>query len=463
MDLTFGHRVPFTSLGLREELIKSLEEKGRPVATHIQALSIPLIKEGKDVVLGSETGGGKTLAYLLPLLDRYLFPSPDDDPRGPHAIVLVPNRQLADQVLRMAKEILLPLLPPEEARRVILGFVGRSLDWPFHDNMASPRVLVCTPASLSIFHRDIDLFTLIDTLVLDEADMLLEGDYGRHLDNILVAFRRADKEKAANGTKPPTQYILSAATIPTYGLKSVEEMVSKRFPTATRVSTEVMHKHHPRLHQSFIQVPEALDAKMPALLKALTTTTTSTSDEEGEGGGGGKGKQQYDKTMVFTNTAQGCIKVYELLQAAGVPCVPFHKELGMEERAGNLLCFRLNEVPILVCTDLAARGLDIPDVKHVVQAEFATNVVQHLHRIGRAVRAGREGRATNLYDKSGEDLVESLQVAGEESLDRSFSRQRGFRKKVKKYGKEYYRSPKPKGGGGGGGGTSKGPPEGKKK
>ncbi|CAM9914462.1 unnamed protein product, partial [Hapterophycus canaliculatus] len=89
----------------------------------------------------------------------------------------------------------------------------------------------------------------------------------------------------------------------------------------------------------------------------------------------------------------------------------------------------------LVCTDLAARGIDVPSVTNIVQMEMATNVVQHLHRLGRAARAGRTGKATNFYDASTKDLVNSITEAGEGSrLDGSFSRQRGFRKKFKKYG-----------------------------
>lgn len=122
-DLTFGDRIPFQKLGLSEELVSSLGNQGKAIATAIQAMSIPLINEGKDVIIGSETGGGKTLAYLLPLIDKYyLRGEPQDyDPRAPQAMVLVPNRQLADQVLRMAKEVLPPSLAPEDVRKVSIA------------------------------------------------------------------------------------------------------------------------------------------------------------------------------------------------------------------------------------------------------------------------------------------------------------------------------------------------------
>ena len=465
---TFGDHVPFASLGLSPWLTTALEAAGKPVSTHIQALSLPPILAGEDVIIGSETGAGKTLAYLIPLLDLARRAAParaeekaremeyylerkaaakldagsggdnrlsslaEDFPwEAPFALVLVPNRQLSDQVLRMAKDVLSSCgdgagIPKVDA------LVGAVEEWPYHPKTRpAPDVLVCTPATLSYFDRDIGLFSRVATLVVDEADMLLEGDYGRHLDRILVAFKRADRLHATR-TERPTQYVLSAATLPTYGLKSVEELVKKRFPTATRVNTDLMHRHHPKLTQAFIEAPEALPAKIEMLLRLLEKLQAKATAASGP----------LPKTMIFVNTAQAATRVQDSLAQAGFPSVPFHKEVkAASEREDNLRQFRENEVPLLVCTDLASRGLDIPDVKQVIQVEFAPNVVQHLHRIGRAVRAGREGRAVNFYDVGSEDLVESLQLAGEESLDRSFSRQRGFRKKIKKYGKDYYRKP----------------------
>jgi superfamily II DNA/RNA helicase len=209
----------------------------------------------------------------------------------------------------------------------------------------------------------------------------------------------------------------------------------------------------------FVEAPEGLDEKVGMLKKVLEKL-----QEKGralgvkEGGKKEEEKEEEDpslplplpKTMIFLNTAQAAARVQDALAQAGFPSVAFHKEVRSSDREENLRQFRENQVPLLVCTDLASRGLDIPDVKQIIQVEFAPNVVQHLHRIGRAVRAGREGRAVNFFDEGSADLVESLQLAGEESLDRSFSRQRGFRKKVKKYGQDYYRKPGGRTGGRGG-------------
>lgn len=228
---TFGAQVPFASLGLSPWLVSALNAAGKPISTHIQALSLPSILEGNDVVIGSETGAGKTLAYLLPVLDlahraaparteaqiremeyymerkaalkggaagwegdNRLTPLAEDFPwETPFAIVLVPNRQLSEQVLQMGREVLTQQKGEgeREGRPRIDALAGSVEEWPFHPKTRpAPDVLVCTPATLSFFDRDIGLFSRVGMVVVDEADMLLEGDYGRHLDRILVAFKR---------------------------------------------------------------------------------------------------------------------------------------------------------------------------------------------------------------------------------------------------------------------------------
>jgi len=225
--VTFGAQVPFASLGLSPWLVSALTAAGKPTSTHIQALSLPSILEGNDVVIGSETGAGKTLAYLLPVLDLAHRAAParaeakaremdyfmerkaalkggaagwegdnrltslaDDFPwETPFAVVLVPNRQLSEQVLRMGREVLKEGGGEEGLK--IDALVGSVEEWPFHPKTRpAPDVLVCTPATLSYFDREIGLFSRVGVVVVDEADMLLEGDYGRHLDRIMVAFKR---------------------------------------------------------------------------------------------------------------------------------------------------------------------------------------------------------------------------------------------------------------------------------
>lgn len=144
------------------------------------------------------------------------------------------------------------------------------------------------------------------------------------------------------------------------------------------------------------------------------------------------------QTMVFVNTADVASRLAGELEKSGIQCAEYHKLVTDVEKQESLRRFREEEVSVLVCTDHASRGLDLPNVRHVIQAEFAGNVVQYLHRIGRASRAGVLGKATNIYDDRSADLVASILSDSEEKkIDQSFSRRRGFRQKIKK---EYRRS-----------------------
>ena len=141
-----------------------------------------------------------------------------------------------------------------------------------------------------------------------------------------------------------------------------------------------------------------------------------------------------EQTMIFVNTANDAALLAKLLRNAGLNNAEYHKCVIEPVRQESLRLFRAAEVSVLVCTDHAARGLDLPNVRHVIQAEFATNVVQYLHRIGRASRAGVLGKATNIYDDRSVLLVRSIlsENENEKSVDQSFSRRRGFSKKIKK-------------------------------
>jgi superfamily II DNA/RNA helicase len=167
----------------------------------------------------------------------------------------------------------------------------------------------------------------------------------------------------------------------------------------------------------------------------------------------------HHQVMVFLNTAEAAQRLASSLNEVGVRCGQFHKLAGSEQRQRDLEAFREGSERILVCTDSAGRGLDLPNVRHVIQAEFALNVVQHQHRVGRASRAGRPGRATNLYNEAAEPLVQSIRgvpetqeldfaseereqpqrvtedagaASGEGNIEKSFSRRRGFRKNMRR-------------------------------
>ena len=236
---------------------------------------------------------------------------------------------------------------------------------------------------------------------------------------------------------------------------------------ASRISNDHLHKHHPRIEQIFVKARgDILSQKRVDLvaraIKGLDITAESVVEEEQEEGGdpdfnasdfmGSDSDSDSDavslpvhdtdydivQTMIFVNTADVASRLAGELEKTGIQCAEYHKLVTDVEKQESLRRFREEEVAVLVCTDHASRGLDLPNVRHVIQAEFAGNVVQYLHRIGRASRAGVLGKATNIYDDRSADLVTSILSDSEEKkIDQSFSRRRGFRQKIKK---EYRRA-----------------------
>mmetsp|Transcript_14409 Transcript_14409/g.23346 ORF Transcript_14409/g.23346 Transcript_14409/m.23346 type:complete len:294 (+) Transcript_14409:1-882(+) len=289
--------------------------------------------------------------------------------------------------------------------------------------------------------------------------MLLDGGYIRALENVLMGFRRADRLQSdfGDGNKK-TQHVFCAATLPDMGLKSVDAYLQRKFPYASRIQTENMHnaKHYGLAQATQWYQIETKKERMEQLVEML-----ETSNQEG----GLKG----EKSMVFVNSVEDVEGVHQALVQRGMEAVPYHAKIPLQERAKNLDRFRRHDnkavegkddsVPILVCTDLASRGLDVPGVTAVVQLQFSGNVVSHLHRMGRCGRAGqRTGRGIVFYSEQEADLVEVVKEAEEQQermlleqdvddredeeveeigkVKKAFSRKRGFTKKRKKLRRE---------------------------
>jgi superfamily II DNA/RNA helicase len=425
-------------------------------------------------MVGAETGSGKTLAYLLPLLNDILLEKGKGDDSNDYgrAMILVPNKELVQQVVRMA----LPLCggpacliggttrlmdephdSPDPATLVRLAILPGGLKEP-HDFVpfrnsiplggSDPPVdiLISTPAAVapwSLKLKHISFFADIGTLILDEADMLLDGGYLRPLQDVLLGFRRADKLDDSHGVTK-TQYIFCAATLPDQGTRSVDAYLQKKFPYVTRITMAGMHqpKHYGLKERTVWIELEGNKERMERLVEFLQTS----SDQ-----GGLKG----DKTMIFLNSIDDVEGAHGALQRAGFAPTKYHAKIPLEERTRQLDLFRNDTASILVCTDLASRGLDLPGVTAVVQLQFAGNAVAHLHRMGRCGRAGqRTGRGIVFYDSGQAALIKVVQEAEEQqermmlegnvedeeeetvTVKKAFSRRRGFTKKLKKQRRE---------------------------
>ncbi|KMZ61166.1 DEAD-box ATP-dependent RNA helicase 22, partial [Zostera marina] len=187
------------------------------------------------------------------------------------------------------------------------------------------------------------------------------------------------------------------------------------------------------LEQRWVEV--SIDTQVDSLLEAVKHSSKLDHVVSASG---------THRTMVFANTIEAAEAVAKILQQFDIECLCYHSDSTLEERKKKLVSFSENG-GVLVCTDAAARGLDIPNVSHVIQAEFATSAVDFLHRVGRTGRAGHYGVVTSLYTESNRDLVSAVRQAEKlgQPVENAFSRKRSFRNKLKKRGVRYLKDPPP--------------------
>lgn len=233
--------------------------------------------------------------------------------------------------------------------------------------------------------------------------------------------QRKDWRRVRKSYERSKQYIFVAATLPVNGKQTAGGVLKRLFPDASWVSGNYVHCHSPRLDQKWIEV--TVDTQVDALISALSIgfnkVLSSSSD--------------ISRIMVFANTVESVEAISKVLAGAGIDCFSYHSDRPLEERTKSLSVFRLKG-GVLVCTDSASRGLDVPNVSHVIQAEFATSAVDFLHRVGRTARAGQAGLVTSLYTQSDRDLVAAIREAEKQGVpvEKVFSRKRSFRNKMKK-------------------------------
>lgn len=484
------------SLGLSDRVSQALSTAGFDRPSLVQAACIPSILSGKDVVIAAETGSGKTHSYLVPLINKIcgasssISSSPDEQAAKPQrgvCLVLCPNVLLCEQVVRMANG-----LNGDDGEPLVkaLAACGRQ-GWPVKE----PDVIVSTPAALlnsidpKTHHRS-NFIRRVQYVVFDEADMLLCGSFQNQVIRLLNMLRFDEKvlsrarasgpddtadlnpdslahldlgddvnienesvsdggedfeddvdvdvEDLAEGSeavpakkkgwrrvrKPyarSKQYVFVAATLPVNGKKTAGAVLKKMFPDAIWITGNYLHCQNPRLEERWIEV--TFDTQVDALIDAVKQFRDKGLDSEGS----------VSRTMVFANTVEAVEAVAKILERTGIQCYRYHKELSLEDRAKTLDYFQENG-GLFICTDAAARGVDIPNISHVIQADFATSAVDFLHRIGRTARAGQYGLVTSLYTESNQDLVDAIRRAWKsgQPVETAFSRKRSFRNKLKK-------------------------------
>ena len=361
----------FADFALLPTLQETLVEKELTSPTEIQVRTVPALLAGRYVVGVAETGSGKTLAYVLPILHRLKTLELQGNPvtvyGEPRAIVVVPTRELGEQVAKAFK----PFTHTTRLRvRALLG--GTTMEQAKRGLQGPFEVLVATPGRL-IKMMDAGLVTLGDvrTLVLDEADQMLDHGF------------LPDVRRLVKACPTDRQLAMFSATVPA----AVEKLIADLFAGAEVIRSQGSHRVVPTLTTTQQLV---VGGKRFPLLERLL------------------GKKVEGGTILFTNTREQCDKLAGELEEAGWPCVIYRGEMDKVERRRNLKAFRDGEVPLLISTDLASRGLDVEHVGRVINYHLPQQMENYLHRVGRTARAGRPGLVVNFVTERDAPLIIKL-------------------------------------------------------
>ena len=358
----------FNQLGLSAELLRAVDEQGYQTATPIQQQAIPLILDGRDVLAGAQTGTGKTAGFTLPMLQRLQYGTVNR--RRIRALVLTPTRELAAQVADSVR-CYGRHLPFRAA--VIYG--GVSINTQIEKLRKGADIVVATPGRLldHLQQGTIDLCA-IECLVLDEADRMLDMGFIRDIRKILKVL---PKER---------QNLLFSATFS----KEIRRLAADLLNSPTEISVATNGKPA----EGIDQVVYPVDRQRKRELLSHTI-----------------GTQNWRQVLVFTRTKHGANRLAAQLETDGLKSAAIHGNKTQAARVRALQDFKSGKVRVLVATDVAARGLDIERLPHVVNYELPHVPEDYVHRIGRTARAGHQGHAVSLVC-----VDEHKLLAGIESL-----------------------------------------------
>ncbi|WLH35308.1 DEAD/DEAH box helicase [Pseudomonas sp. FP2196] len=430
----------FASLGLSEALVRAIEDAGYTEPTPVQQRAIPAVLQGRDLMVAAQTGTGKTGGFALPILER-LFPNGHPDksqrhgPRQPRVLVLTPTRELAAQVHESFKIYARDL---KFVSACIFGGVGMN---PQVQAMSrGVDVLVACPGRLLDLcgQGSVDL-SHVEILVLDEADRMLDMGFVHDVKKVLARL------------PAKRQNLLFSATFS----KDITDLAGKLLHNPERIEVTPPNTTVERIEQRVFRLPAS---HKRALLAHLITAGA------------------WEQVLVFTRTKHGANRLAEYLDKHGLPAVAIHGNKSQNARTKALADFKAGEVRILVATDIAARGLDIDQLPHVVNFELPNVDEDYVHRIGRTGRAGRSGEAISLVAPDEEKLLKSIERMTKQKIAdgdlMGFDSSTIEAEKPEARERPDMRNPRnprgprgdgPNGGGGGGGRKDKGKDKGKEK
>ncbi len=347
--------MPFSSLGLSDPLIQAASQY--PTPTPVQAAAIPTILAGGDVLVTAPTGSGKTAAFGLPLLQR-LLATPREKRRPVHTLILVPTRELAAQVREVIQRFSSKL--PERIK-IVSAVGGVSINPQMMALRGGADVLVATPGRLlDLVDKNSVSLSGVNSLVLDEADRMLDLGFADELDRLLALLPRRRQNLLFSATFPP----------------AVETMALELLHQPARIAIPSEPTDAPDIEQRAIRVDTA---RRTTLLRHLMETEVG-----------------WERVLVFVARQHTADLVADKLRRKGFRALSFHGKIGQGARQGVLDDFKKGTLQVIVATDLAARGLDIAQLPVVLNYDLPRSPVDYTHRIGRTGRAGKSGLAVSF-------------------------------------------------------------------
>ncbi|WP_347304134.1 DEAD/DEAH box helicase [Croceibacterium sp. TMG7-5b_MA50] len=394
----------FETLGLSQPVVQALALKGYDTPTPIQEQAIPHVLEGRDLLGIAQTGTGKTAAFMLPSIDRLVAADKRPRPRCCRMLVLAPTRELAGQIADSARDY---------ARfanlKIVTVFGGTSVNRNRQEVARGVDILVATPGRL-VDLTDQNALDLghVEVLVLDEADQMMDLGF-------IHALRKIVKMLPAE-----RQTLFFSATMPT----AIRTLAGQYLTNPAQVAITPAATTAERVEQYVIHVSQQ---EKQALLNLVLRD--------------GFTKNEIDRALVFTRTKHGADRVVRKLAQSNIRAAAIHGNKSQPQREKALGEFREGSVRVLVATDIAARGIDIPGVSHVLNFELPNVPDQYVHRIGRTARAGREGVALSFCAQDEKEYLRDIQKLTKVTLDQ-VPLPESFRKEVERVAALPMTSPK---------------------